>query len=194
MISGRSGQRASNDFRFVSSMPREAIKRRSCLTWSCFDIPQHSYTCGAGVAPSMLTTSPKPEQLDLLNELRDAIANNARQKGFRDKFAEGLTPEQWAGKPGQLIRASVFTANQHGESSEFWEAFRDGRLNEPCDKAEKMKAAGLPPLTCAEEEIADEIIRALDKAEAFGVDVGKAVAAKMTYNAGRPALHGGKLA
>jgi NTP pyrophosphatase (non-canonical NTP hydrolase) len=138
-----------------------------------------------------MDTNPK---FEFLNELRDAVADNAKKKGFRAKFAEGLTVEQWEGAPGQLIRAAVFTANQHGESSEFWEAFRSGVLNELCDKASKMQAAGLPPLTNAEEEIADEIIRALDKAEAFGVDVAKAVAVKMAFNSGRPALHGGKQA
>jgi hypothetical protein len=57
-----------------------------------------------------------------------------------------------------------------------------------------MEALGLPGLTYAEEEIADEIIRALDKAEAFGVDVAKAIAVKMAYNTSRPLLHGGKKA
>jgi len=49
-------------------------------------------------------------------------------------------------------------------------------------------------LTCGEEEIADEIIRALDKAQAHGIDVAKSVGVKMAYNTGRPYLHGGKLA
>ena len=134
------------------------------------------------------------EELALLNMLRDLVAENATNKGFRAKFAEGLTAEQWAGAPGRLIRAAVYTANQHGEASEFWEAFRKGTLDELCDKAEKMIAMGLPPLTCGEEEIADEIIRALDKAQAHGIDVAKSVGVKMAYNTGRPYLHGGKLA
>lgn len=135
-----------------------------------------------------------PENLALLNELRDVVAKNAEDKGFRDQMRNLMTPEQWEGQLGQLLRAAVYTANQHGESSEFWEAFRGGKLNEPCDKAEKMKALGLPPLTAAEEEIADEIIRALDKADAHKADVAKAVAVKMLYNATRPPLHGGKKA
>jgi len=134
------------------------------------------------------------QALSILNQLRDVVAKNAVEKGFRAKFQEGLTPEQWAGSPGKLIRAAVFSANQHSEASEFWEAFRAGRLDLPCDKSPKMEALGLPGLTCAEEEIADEIIRLLDKAEIFGVDVAKAVSTKMTYNASRPTLHGGKSA
>lgn len=133
-------------------------------------------------------------QLTLLNSLRDYIGANATAKGFRDKFSEGLTQEQWEGPVGDLIRAAVFTANQHGESSEFWEAFRKGTLYEPCDKAPKMVEAGIPPLTCGEEEIADEIIRVLDKAEIYGIDVAKAVASKMAFNATREKLHGNKQA
>jgi len=135
-----------------------------------------------------------PDALQLLNTLRDHIAENAKNKGFRDQMKKDLTDAQWEGPLGQLIRAATFTANQHGEASEFWEAFRNGTLNNPCDKAEKMAALGLPPLTNGEEEIADELIRILDKAEAHGVDVAKAVAVKMAYNSGRAKLHGGKLA
>ena len=57
-----------------------------------------------------------------------------------------------------------------------------------------MEAAGLPGLTYAEEEIADELIRILDKAEAFEIDAAKSVATKMAFNSGRATLHGGKKA
>jgi hypothetical protein len=135
-----------------------------------------------------------PQGLSLLNELRDFVAQNAKNKGFRDQMKADMSDAQWEGPLGRLVRAATFTANQHGEASEFWEAFREGSLNSPCNKTEKMAAMGLPMLTNAEEEIADEIIRALDKAEAHGVDVAKAVAVKASYNSGRPFLHGNKLA
>jgi hypothetical protein len=140
-----------------------------------------------------MLNAPVPlEQLSVLNQLRDLVAQNATNKGFRAKFAEGLSADQWSAGPGQLIRASVYCINLIGEISEFWEAFRSGTLDSECDKADKMRALGLPGLTCAEEEIADQLIRVLDKAEAFGVDVARAVSAKMAYNASRPALHGNK--
>ncbi len=135
-----------------------------------------------------------PESLAILNQLRDIVAKNAKDKGFREALKLGMTEEQWEGPLGKLVRAAVMTANQHGEASEFWESYRKGGLDQPCDKAEKMAAKGIPVLTGAEEEIADEIIRALDKAEAHGVDVAKAVALKMAFNSGRAFLHGGKLA
>ena len=135
-----------------------------------------------------------PDQLQILNQLQAAIAENATKKGFREIMVEGLTPEQIDGPIGRLVRAATYTANAHGETSEFWEAFRRGNLDELCDKAEEMAKLGLPPLTCAEEEIADEIIRALDKAHAFGVDAAKAIATKHAYNLTRPMRHGGKKA
>lgn len=135
-----------------------------------------------------------PSDLKILNELRDAVAKNAEDHGFRDQYRKLMTPEQWEGDLGQLVRAAVYTSNQHGESSEFWEAFRAGKLYDPCDKAQKMETLGLPVLTAAEEEIADELIRVLDKADAHKADVAKAVAVKMAYNAQRPFLHGGKKA
>jgi hypothetical protein len=135
-----------------------------------------------------------PESLAFLNDLRNAVAANAANKGFRDQMKKDMTEAQWEGDLGKLVRAATYTANQHGEASEFWEAFRAGTLDQPCDKWEKMAKMGLPMLTSAEEEIADEIIRALDKAQAHGVDVAKAVATKHAYNTSRPALHGGKAA
>lgn len=135
-----------------------------------------------------------PEELSILNDLAGAVARNADRKGFRDAMKNLMTPEQWAGELGALLRAAIYTSNIHGESSEFWEAFRNGSLDKPCDKAAKMEALGLPPLTDAEEEIADMFIRTLDQAQAHGVDVAKAVSVKMQFNRSRPILHGGKRA
>ena len=133
------------------------------------------------------------DQLQVLNLLRDYVALNAKQHGFKDA-PEGIPEEVWQSPALDVIRAAVYSSNQHGEASEFWEAARKGSLSKPCDKAKDMIALGLPPLTNAQEEIADEIIRALDKAAEFKVDVSEAVAVKMAFNAQRPHKHGGKLA
>lgn len=57
-----------------------------------------------------------------------------------------------------------------------------------------MAAAGVPVLTCAEEELADIIIRAMDTAKRLGVNIGRAIAVKHAFNATRPHRHGGKAA
>lgn len=135
----------------------------------------------------------KTADLSILNDLRDEIAKNAARKGFKEP-PPGISPELWASEECAHIRMAVYTANEHGEVSEMWEAARAGTLNHPCDKADKMASKGLAPLTCAEEEIADIIIRAFDTAHEFGVDVAHAVRTKMLYNATRPIRHGDKRA
>jgi len=73
-------------------------------------------------------------------------------------------------------------ALMHSELSEALEGYRNG--NPPSDK--------LPMFSQAEEEFADVIIRVLDMAEHFGLDIEGAVIAKMKYNDARPFRHGGK--
>lgn len=84
--------------------------------------------------------------------------------------------------------------NIHAELSELWEAYRGGVLNQPCDKADKMKDLGLPRLTSIEEELADIFIRLCDSAARLNVDLSTAVCVKHLFNASRPHRHGGKLA
>lgn len=89
---------------------------------------------------------------------------------------------------------SHYLMNLHSEVSEWWEAWRKGEDGKPCDKAEKMTMLGYKPLTCAEEEAADILIRILDTAHAFGIDIDRAVETKMAYNATRGHRYGGKRA
>lgn len=125
-----------------------------------------------------MTNPVKPESFAALNELADHVYETARSKGFHD----------------EPVPMAVSISNLHSETSELWESFRNGTLEKPCDKAEKMKALGLEPLTCQEEEIADIIIRALDTAKERGIDAGRAVRIKDAYNQSRPHRNGGKAA
>lgn len=59
------------------------------------------------------------------------------------------------------------------EVSDYWMAGKDG--TKPC---------GIP------SELADIVIRTLDMAECYGVDLSPAIIDKMTYNRTRPFLHG----
>lgn len=115
------------------------------------------------------------------------IAIQAHEQSVRSGFHEGE-------KVGSREQVASFVANIHGEVSELWEAYRAGKLDEPCDKAAKMSAMGLRPLTCLEEEIADIIIRCLDTAVTHGIDIEQAIYVKHAYNGSRPFKHGGKLA
>lgn len=119
-----------------------------------------------------------------MNEWGRRTKSLADSKGFRD----GLTDEKG------IEAIGIYVANFHGECSELWEAARKGQLHAPCDKADKMRASGLEPLTCIEEELADMLIRTFDIAAVFGVDIDRAVAIKHAFNETRPHRHGGKLA
>lgn len=72
----------------------------------------------------------------------------------------------------------------HEEVSELYDAHRKGKLDKQCDKSVAM--------TCAEEEVADILLRGLGTAYALGVDPDEAVKKKLAYNKTRPYLHGGK--
>jgi NTP pyrophosphatase (non-canonical NTP hydrolase) len=82
--------------------------------------------------------------------------------------------------------------NLHDEVSELHDAWRTNQLDKLCDKAEDMQAKGLPAMTCAEEELADIVIRALDTAYTLGVDIQQAIECKHAYNLTRPHRYGGK--
>jgi len=107
-----------------------------------------------------------------LNEWAAEVWQISDDHGFHDENVNTAPP--------------MWVANLHGEVSEFWETYRKGTLNELCDKP--------IDLTCAEEELADIIIRALDNAAQMGIDIEEAVRVKSAYNRTRPFRHGGKKA
>lgn len=119
-----------------------------------------------------------------LKQWAEIAYHNASAKGFHDEDDNIPMRE----------KLGTWCMNLHSEVSELWESFRAGKAFSDCDKAEKMRAMGLPVLTCVEEELADIVIRVFDTAEALGIDIERAVAAKHEYNMSRPVRHGGKLA
>ena len=126
--------------------------------------------------------SVSPEQIQALNDIRDALHGDMRSMGWHDDTMD------------QLEFAKTTTANIHGEVSEFWEAWRRNKQWSPCDKADVMEKLGLHALNCVEEELADIIIRAMDTAGRFGIDIGRAIMVKQEANMTRGYRYGGKLA
>ncbi|MEO0797412.1 MAG: hypothetical protein AAFX93_19850 [Verrucomicrobiota bacterium] len=118
--------------------------------------------------------------MNTLNQIADTVHALANEKGFYDD------------KPTEDIFVERACNNMHNEVSELHESWRNNKLRSPCDKAAKMEALGLEPLTCLEEELADIVIRALDNARFLEVDIQKAIETKHSYKASRSHRHGGK--
>lgn len=71
----------------------------------------------------------------------------------------------------------------HSELSEALDYYRKG---------EDIPSDHISEFTGVEEEFADVLIRIMDTAAEFGLDVGNAVIAKMKFNESRPFKNGGK--
>lgn len=101
-------------------------------------------------------------------------------KGFWD------VPE-WAKQTGGTAAAQEYIdlmksqklALIHSELSEALEGLR-----------KHAKSDKIPDFTAEEEELADALIRILDYAGGFGLQLGEAFAAKLEYNRTRPHKHG----
>ena len=115
-----------------------------------------------------------------LDEIADAVHKLAWDNGFHSKDIS----------EDRFVESAC--NNLHDEVSELHEAWRNNKLHELCDKSEDMFCHGIEPLTYAEEELADIIIRALDDARKLGVDIQSAIERKHKYNATRAFRHGNK--
>lgn len=111
--------------------------------------------------------------LDGFGYLQMRAYQTAKDKGFHDKDTQ---------IPVDILQA-VHISLIHSEVSEMLEASRKGN---PPD-------SHLPELDGLSAEAADVMIRLLDFCETNGIDLGKAVMAKMDYNDSRPRMNGGKL-
>lgn len=124
-----------------------------------------------------------------LRDLQEAIHDLAVMKGWWAHEMQ-LVPQSEETAYVRLTWEDRFTEccmNITGEVSELFEAYRANKLHEPCDKKETG-------LTCAEEELADIIIRTLDLASAMNVNIGEVILKKHEYNKSRSYRHGNKRA
>jgi NTP pyrophosphatase (non-canonical NTP hydrolase) len=102
---------------------------------------------------------------NVFNQLAAMVHLTARSKGWWEEKRN----------KGEMI------ALMHSELSEALEAIRKPGPSEH-----------IPEFSGIEEELADTVIRILDYAYAFGLDLPGAIMAKMKFNANRPYKHGGK--
>jgi NTP pyrophosphatase (non-canonical NTP hydrolase) len=114
-----------------------------------------------------------PSMEERLSELQKMAHETAKKKGWWDGGHRNM---------GEQV------ANFHAEISEAWEEFRNGRLPDEVYFRDDGKPEGFAI------ELADLLIRVMDTAEAYGIDLTKAVLLKMAYNEKRPYRHGGKKA
>lgn len=132
-----------------------------------------------------------------LNELVKLAGDNAVAHGFRNGDA---TPKERAELIPQrvaLIHSEVSELLEHARNGEkpdvlWFHGMADMRTDEP-----ETELLDSPPILNKPDgipaELADIIIRCFDFAHEHGIDLDRAVALKMAYNATRPYKHGRKL-
>lgn len=106
--------------------------------------------------------------LEAFNQIAATVHMDSVKRGF------------WPDASGDLENVSEVIALIHSEASEALEAMRRG--NPPDDK--------IPEFSGLEVEFADIIIRVMDAAAAWDLNLASAITAKIVYNRTRPHKHG----
>ena len=122
---------------------------------------------------SSISKTNSQQDNEFLNELAKKLFIVAQSKGFYKT---------------KSLQMGDYCAKLHGEVSELFEAYRKSQLYQQCDK-------NTPELlTCAEEELADVIIQALEISHRLNINIGRAIRVKTEYNKTRSYRNGGKKA
>lgn len=119
-----------------------------------------------------------------IRELQKKVHENAMNKGFWD------TPHNF-GNDLMLIVSELgecIEAHRCGDFTDM-EAFNELMVNETYDFETCFKREIKDSV---EDELADALIRILDTAEGYSIDLQKHIELKMEYNAKRQRLHGKK--
>jgi NTP pyrophosphatase (non-canonical NTP hydrolase) len=117
--------------------------------------------------------------------ISSAVHSNARAKGFWDHHDESVKVLRDAGRDDLAVATGLAYCSQKLKlmGDELAEASEGLRDMDP--ESEKIKG-----FTQQEEELADVVIRIMDYGAHEGLDIARAIEAKMARNKSRPRLHG----
>lgn len=109
---------------------------------------------------------------------------------YKNAYEHGWWEDAKTGKPiPPITRIPETIALMHSEASEALEEYRADRMDlwhSPSEIGPKPEGFGI--------ELADLVIRAMDTAEALGIDLEEMIRLKHEFNLKRPYRHGGKKA
>lgn len=125
--------------------------------------------------------------INMMNELRDKIYQNAKDKGFWDK-------ERNMGESLMLIVTELAEALEVHRASGQLKEFTEGqKLSlEKMNDEEFPETFSIMVKDSFNDEMADVLIRVLDLCGGYNIDIDWHVKMKMRYNATRERLHGKK--
>lgn len=130
-----------------------------------------------------MTESTSQQFIHIFDTIARCAHRNSKAKGFWDASEQLQEVADAAGMGTALrkMRGSQLRDLMHSE------------LGEACEGDRKdLQSDKIAGFSNVEEEYADLVIRLMDAAIALGLRLPEAIIAKMLYNQGRPAMHGGK--
>ena len=123
----------------------------------------------------------RDEIIGVFKDIACIAHENSRSKGFWD------------------LIDSLQSHPRYAEIEVFWKLSRHDLIHSETSEATEgvrkdLKDDHLPHRSMEVCELADTVIRILDYAGAYNLPLGEVILEKMAYNAGRPFMHGDKLA
>lgn len=118
--------------------------------------------------------------------MSDESVTRRTMRDWQEHVYETSASKGWHGGPPDIWK---FLGNLMAESAEAWEEARKADFD---PKRTYYRDDGKPEGLAA--ELADVVIRALDTAQTYGIDLEAAIEEKDRFNQTRPMRHGGKRA